>query len=181
MKTGHQVILSAIGLFKQYKLVAEKAMLQVDELGIHWKPDPESNSIHLIVKHLSGNMQSRWTDFLTTDGEKPWRIRDEEFIEQDFSKNELYALWEKGWTILLNTLETLTEEDLSKIVLIRGEAHSVLEAINRQIAHYCYHIGQIVYIAKTLQSTQWQTLSIAKGMSEAFTIDMNKTANKIQS
>jgi hypothetical protein len=120
------------------------------------------------MKHMSGNMLSRWTDFLTTDGEKPWRNRDGEFEVDDVSDAAARIQWEKGWNCLFQTLDALTEKDLARIVTIRGEEHSVMEALNRQIAHYAYHVGQIVYIAKMIQAGAWQTLSIAKGQSAQF-------------
>lgn len=168
MKTGTSLLPSALAIFKQYKTLADKAIQQIPQTALHTQLDPESNSIYLIMKHMSGNMLSRWTDFLTTDGEKSWRKRDDEFEEDTLSFDESINLWEKGWACLFDTLESLTETDLSKIVTIRGEEHSVMEAINRQIAHYSYHVGQIVFIAKVIQSTNWQTLSIAKGKSDDF-------------
>lgn len=168
MKTGTLLLPSAIGIFKQYKTLADKAIQQIPQNLLHTKLDPESNSIYTVMKHMSGNMLSRWTDFLTTDGEKPWRTRDDEFEEDLASFEEAIVLWEKGWACLLDTLTSLNEADVSKIVTIRGEEHSVMEAINRQIAHYAYHVGQIVFIAKVFQSKDWQTLSIAKGKSEEF-------------
>jgi hypothetical protein len=168
MKTGTDLLPSALRIFKQYKELADKAIAQIDETAIHWKPEPESNSIYLIIKHMSGNMQSRWTDFLTSDGEKEWRNRDGEFEDDTISKADALILWEKGWACLFGALEPLTNEDLARLVYIRGEAHSVMEAVNRQIAHYAYHVGQIVYIAKAIRSSQWHTLSIAKGKSQEF-------------
>lgn len=159
---------SFIRIFKIYKSLAERAVQQIDEDGLHWKPEPESNSIAVIMQHLSGNMRSRWTDFLTTDGEKEWRNRDSEFEEASASAAEVREKWEIGWNCLFRALEALTDEDLGKIVSIRKEPHSVLEAIHRQIAHYAYHVGQIVYLAKAIQSNKWQTLSIAKGKSQEF-------------
>ncbi|MES2779472.1 MAG: DUF1572 family protein [Bacteroidota bacterium] len=168
MKTDTLLLPSSLRIFKQYKKLADDAIKQIDESGLHWKPEPESNSIAIVMKHLSDNMLSRWSDFLTSDGEKEWRNRDTEFEEDQLSTKEIMAYWEKGWNCLFDALEPLTNDDLSKIVHIRGEAHSVMEAVNRQIAHYAYHVGQIVYLAKAIQSTQWQTLSIAKGQSKAF-------------
>jgi hypothetical protein len=175
MKTGTDLLPSSIRIFKQYKELADKAIAQIEETAIHWKPEPESNSIYLIIKHMSGNMQSRWTDFLTTDGEKEWRNRDGEFEDDSISKSEAILLWEKGWACLFNALEPLSAEDLVRVVRIRGEEHSVMEAVNRQIAHYAYHVGQIVYIAKAIRSHNWQTLSIAKGKSGAFNDSMKNT------
>jgi hypothetical protein len=168
MKTGASLIPSALAIFRQYKTLADKAILQIPSDAIHTKLDEESNSIYLIMKHMSGNMQSRWTDFLTTDGEKPWRNRDVEFEDDQPSAEVAIQYWEQGWNCLFSTLECLTEKDLGAIVTIRGEEHSVMEAINRQIAHYAYHVGQIVFIAKVIRSADWQTLSIAKGQSAQF-------------
>jgi hypothetical protein len=174
MKTSTNQIESALALFKQYKSLGEKAINQLTDDELFHIPAPESNSIYLIVKHMSGNMQSRWTNFLTTDGEKPWRNRDQEFENDLLSKDELMKLWESGWACLLNTLHELTPEQLASIVYIRQEPHTVLEAINRQIAHYAYHIGQIIFIAKLLKADDWQTLSIAKGKSNDFNNNMMK-------
>lgn len=158
-------IASALAIFKQYKTLGEKALNQINPNQFDWKPDSESNSIFIIIKHLNGNMVSRWTNFLTSDGEKPWRNRDTEFEDSFKSVEETMILWQAGWEVLFNNLEPLTGSDLSKIITIRNEPHTVLEAINRQLAHYAYHIGQIVYLAKHLQSDSWKSLSIAKGKS----------------
>jgi hypothetical protein len=167
MKTGTDPISSARDIFRQYKSLAEKAMLQITDEEFFFTPEPESNSIALIVKHLSGNMKSRWTDFLTSDGEKEWRKRDDEF-ENPGNRKELMQAWEDGWNCLFHALDPLDYEDISRIITIRSEEHSVLEAINRQIAHYSYHVGQIVYLAKSMKGNAWQTLSIAKGKSADF-------------
>lgn len=160
---------TCIAVFRQYKTLAEKAMEQLDEAQLNWLPSPESNSVALIVKHLYGNMLSRWTDFLTTDGEKEWRNRDSEFIsEQNISKEALNRMWEEGWKVMFNTLHTLTDADLDKKVKIRGEEHSVLEALQRQTAHYSYHVGQIVYLAKICKDKDWKSLSIPKNKSKEF-------------
>ncbi len=156
-------------VFYQYKLLGEKAMNQLDEQQLNWMPSTESNSIVLIVKHLYGNMLSRWTDFLTTDGEKEWRSRDNEFVtEKNITREELNWMWEDGWALFFRTLESLTDYDLDKIVKIRGEDHTVLEALQRQTAHYSYHIGQIVYLAKACKDKDWASLSIPKGKSKEF-------------
>ena len=173
-KTGTNYITSSIAIFKQYKTLAEKAMLQVSDEALFFQPNEESNSIYLIVKHMSGNMQSRWTDFLTSDGEKEWRNRDEEFVQHGHpSREEVMQLWENGWQCLFDALSPLQESDLSTHVYIRSEAHSVLEAINRQVAHYSYHVGQIVFLAKIVVNTDWKTLSIARGHSGDFNKGMN--------
>ena len=161
---------SVIKQFLYYKMLGDKTFDQVPEEKLFWQQNPESNSIATIVKHLSGNMLSRWSDFLTTDGEKSWRNRDGEFENDLASKAEMLSLWEKGWKVLLDTLGSLSEDDLDRIIYIRNEGHTVMEAINRQLAHYPYHLGQIVYIGKMLASN-WQSLSIPKGSSAAFNAD----------
>lgn len=148
--------------FKEVKKLGDKTIDQLLEEDIHWQLNEASNSMTVIIKHLSGNMASRWTDFLTTDGEKSWRNRDGEFEDNIVSKQEMEMVWDKGWMILFEALNELESEDLLKTVTIRGEEHSVLEAIERQMAHYAYHVGQIVYIGKQLKNAQWKTLSIPK-------------------
>lgn len=157
---------SALSEFRRYKSLGEKAIAQVTGAAqLHWQPDHESNSIAVIVKHISGNMISRWTDFLTADGEKANRNRDVEFIDDIKTRAELMAVWDRGWKCLFDALAPLTEDDLMKTVVIRAEPHSVLRAINRQMGHYAYHVGQIVFIAKHLRSDQWKSLSIPRGKS----------------
>jgi len=155
-------------LFKFYKQLAEKAMQQVSDQQLMTVLDPEMNSIAVIVKHMAGNMRSRWTDFLTADGEKPDRNRDSEFTTPPESRELLMNLWEEGWKTMFSALEPLSDADLSRTVTIRGEAHSVMQAINRQIAHYAYHCGQIVFLAKHFQSAGWKSLSVPRGKSEEF-------------
>jgi hypothetical protein len=155
-------------VFRHYKKLAEGAMSQVADEQLFTTLDPEMNSIALIVKHMAGNMRSRWTNLLTTDGEKPDRNRDNEFESPPASRAEVMAAWEAGWATLFASLEDLTEADLSRTVTIRGEAHSVMQAINRQLAHYPYHCGQIVFLAKHFQSTNWQSLSVPRRQSQAF-------------
>lgn len=155
-------------LFRYYKGLADKAMAQIDAEALMFQLDPNSNSIALIVKHLSGNMLSRWTDFLTTDGEKTWRQRDEEFEGDYPSKEALLEAWEKGWQCLFDAIEPLTAADLDRIVYIRNEGHTVMEAIQRQIAHYGSHVGQIIFLAKHFSGENWQTLSIPKRKSDEF-------------
>jgi hypothetical protein len=169
-KTEANPLNSAIQIFKQYQKLGLDAINQIDSDGINWCPEPESNSIAIIVKHLHGNMKSRWTDFLTSDGEKSWRLRDVEFEYENVSKDFVLNQYNEGWDFLFNALTPLVQTDLSKIVTIRGEEHSVLEAINRQIAHYSYHVGQIVYLAKAVKSEHWKSLSIPKNKS----VDFNK-------
>jgi uncharacterized damage-inducible protein DinB len=152
----------------QYKQLAEKAMAQVSDEQLLVSLDAEMNSIALIVKHMTGNMRSRWTDFLSTDGEKPDRNRDSEFVEPPTSREALTAAWEAGWAQVFAALAPLTDADLTRTVTIRGEAHSVLQAINRQLAHYACHVGQIVFLAKQLQHANWTSLSVPRGQSAAF-------------
>jgi hypothetical protein len=152
----------SVRVFENYKTLAERAMAQVTDEHLFTILDHEMNSIALIVKHMAGNMRSRWTDFLTTDGEKPDRNRDSEFVEPPATRAALLALWEQGWQHVFTAIQPLTEEDLSRAVTIRGEAHSVMQAINRQIAHYAYHCGQIVLLAKHFNHDSWQSLSLPR-------------------
>jgi hypothetical protein len=158
----------AKAIFHQYKRLAEGAMAQVSDEQLGATLDPEMNSIAVIVKHMAGNMRSRWTDFLTTDGEKPSRNRDSEFEEPPATRTELMALWDDGWRCLFTALEGLTDADLVRTITIRGEAHSVMQAINRQVAHYPYHCGQIIFLAKHLQSANWKSLSVPRKQSAEF-------------
>jgi len=154
--------------FAYYKLLGEKAMAQLTDEKLFWQYNEESNSIATIVKHLSGNMLSRWTDFLTTDGEKEWRKRDAEFENSLQTREALLQVWQNGWDCFLNAINSLTIEDLSKTIYIRNQGHTVTEAINRQLAHYPYHIGQLIFIGKMVNNDQWQSLSIPKGNSTEF-------------
>ncbi|NWN97293.1 MAG: DUF1572 family protein [Bacillus sp. (in: Bacteria)] len=172
MNIGNVYLRVVIERFKSVKTLGDKTIEQLSEKDIHWTYNQESNSIAVIVKHLSGNMISRWTDFLTSDGEKENRNRDEEFIDDVSSKSELISVWEKGWDVLIDTLTGLNEDDLLETIKIRGEKHLVLEAIERQIAHYAYHVGQIVYIGKQLKDSEWKTLSIPRGKSEDYRKEM---------
>jgi hypothetical protein len=158
----------SLSLFRKYKDLAESAMAQVTDTQLFFTPDEESNSIAVIVKHMAGNLRSRWTDFLTTDGEKPWRDRETEFSGAEQSRESLMAEWNGAWDCLFTALEPLTDADLGRKVTIRSEAHSVMQAINRQLAHYSYHVGQIVWLAKHYQSSNWKPLTIPKGQSNAF-------------
>ena len=155
----------AISMFRHYKNLAERAMTQVPDEALAATLDPESNSIAIIVKHMYGNMRSRWTDFLTGDGEKPDRNRDTEFESPATSRAQLIAQWEAGWKYLFDALAELTDADLGRKVLIRNEPHSVMQAINRQVAHYSYHVGQIVFLAKHFASDHWTTLTVPRGKS----------------
>ncbi len=163
----------SIDLFRYYKKLGERAMAQTPDEGLFASLDPESNSIAIIVKHLAGNMKSRWTDFLTSDGEKADRNRDTEFENPPATREEVMALWEKGWALVFAALEPLTDADLARSVPIRGEPHSVTQAIHRQMAHYAYHVGQIVYIARHYAGEHWQSLSVPRGKSEQFTADVH--------
>lgn len=158
---------SVIKQFEYYKMLGEKTFAQVPEEKLFWQYNEESNSIAVIIQHLWGNMLSRWTDFLHSDGEKEWRDRDAEFENGTTTKEELLGKWEEGWKVLMDTLHSLQEEDLGKIIYIRNEGHTVLEAINRQLAHYPYHIGQIVFIGK-MCAGKWTSLSIPRKASQKF-------------
>lgn len=162
-----QYLQSAIKQFEYYKLLGEKTFNQMPDEKLFWQMNEDSNSVATIVKHLSGNMLSRWTDFLTSDGEKDWRNREGEFENDIDSREKMMLVWQAGWDVFLQTLSALTEADLDKIIFIRNQGHTVLEAINRQLAHYPYHIGQIVYIGK-LSTNQWESLSIPRGHSQQF-------------
>ncbi|MGE7183952.1 DUF1572 family protein [Peribacillus sp. NPDC006672] len=168
MNIGNEYLNIVIERFKSVKSLGDKTINQLSEGEIHWTYNIESNSVAVIVKHLSGNMVSRWTDFLTSDGEKEYRNRDEEFIDDISSKSELTIVWEKGWKALIDSLTGLSEQDLLKNIYIRGEKHLVLEAIERQMAHYAYHVGQIVFIGKQVKDSKWESLSIQKGKSEEY-------------
>ncbi|HEY1462343.1 MAG TPA: DUF1572 domain-containing protein [Terriglobales bacterium] len=158
----------SIAIFHHYKRLAEGAMAQVPDEQLFATLDQEMNSIAIVVKHMTGNMRSRFTDFLTSDGEKPDRHRDNEFETPPQSREALMKLWEENWNVLFTALGELTEEDLTRSIPIRGEAHSVMQAINRQVAHYAYHIGQIIFLAKHLSSNQWKALTVPRGKSEEF-------------
>jgi hypothetical protein len=169
MDTSKLFLDTSIKVFELYKKEAEGAIAQLDDKQLFQAPTPESNSVAIIMKHLWGNMLSRWTDFLTTDGEKDWRDRDAEFEAADIkTRAELMQKWEEGWACMFKALNTLTPADVDKQVFIRGEEYTVLKAIQRQTAHYASHIGQIVYVAKMLKGKEWKTLSIPKGQSKAF-------------
>ena len=166
MKTSY--LSSAIKQFEYYKMLGEKAMNQLPDEALFWQYNQESNSIAVIVNHMTGNMLSRFTDFLTTDGEKSWRNRDAEFENNFADRNALLDQWDKGWNCLLSTLKALSEEQLENIVYIRNDGHTVVEAINRQLAHYPYHIGQIVFIAKMAADEKWESLSIPRNKSNDY-------------
>lgn len=165
MSTSKQYLDSIKKQFEYYKSVAERAMEQLEPQQLFYTVNDDSNSIAVIVKHLHGNMMSRWTDFLTTDGEKDWRNRDDEFEQPITNKESLMQLWEEGWSCFFNTINSLTPENLTDIIYIRNEGHTVMEAINRQLSHYPYHIGQIVFFAKQIKNTPWDSLTIPKNKS----------------
>jgi hypothetical protein len=158
----------SLTLFRSYKKMGEDAIAQVTDEQLFETLDPEANSIAIIVKHLAGNMRSRWTDFLTSDGEKPDRRRDTEFEDAPPTREALMAAWQAGWGCVFGALEPLTDADLGRKITIRGEAHSVTQAINRQLGHYSCHIGQIVLLAKHFQHVKWRPLTIPRGKSEEF-------------
>ena len=165
---GNIFLASAIARVNYYKTLAEKTFDQLEDRDFHYQPDPQSNSIAIIIQHMSGNMLSRWTGFLTEDGEKTWRSRDKEFNNLDLNRAQLMETWENGWNCFINALQSLKEEDLLKTIHIRTEPLIVVDAINRQLAHYPHHVGQIVYIGKLLRGDNWQSLSIAKGKSDDY-------------
>lgn len=168
-------IQDAVDLFRYYKRLGERAIEQCPDPGLFSTIDAESNSIAIVVKHMAGNMRSRWTDFLTTDGEKRDRNRDSEFEEPPKNRAELIAMWERGWKLVFDALEPLGEADLARTITIRTEPHSVMQAINRQIAHYSYHVGQIVFLAKhcTAEKTgSWASLSVPRKKSVEFNADV---------
>jgi uncharacterized damage-inducible protein DinB len=176
---AHQLTTSyiedSLSLFRYSKQVGERAIGQCPEEALFSAPDGESNSIAIIVKHMTGNMRSRWTDFLTSDGEKPDRNRDSEFEDPPATRAELLAVWESGWKVLFDALELLTEADLARTVMIRTEPHSVMQAINRQVAHYSYHVGQIVFLAKHLTAKatgSWSSLTVPRNKSREFNTDV---------
>ena len=163
-----QFLLSVRKQFEYYKLLGEQTIERLTIEQLNWQFNNESNSVAMIVKHLHGNMISRWTDFLTTDGEKEWRNRDSEFNNDDMTIDELLKLWQSGWQCLFEALLSITDDDLVKVIYIRNQGHTLIEAINRQLAHYPYHVGQIVFIGKMLLDNQWTSLSIPRGNSSAF-------------
>jgi Protein of unknown function (DUF1572) len=164
----------SIDLLRYYKRLAERAVAQMPDEALGRRLDAESNSIAIIVKHLAGNMRSRFADFLTTDGEKPDRNRDSEFEAPPKTRAEVMAMWEAGWRHVFEALTSITDADLVRTVRIRSEPHSVMQAINRQVAHYAYHVGQIVYLAKHFAGDQWTSLTVPRGMSAAFTAKLAK-------
>lgn len=168
MSTGKDFLQSAIRRMKYYKDLGDRSFEQLQEVDFYYQPNAASNSIAIIIQHLYGNMKSRWTDFLTTDGEKEWRERDGEFEVRSLSREELMEMWEKGWACFIDALDSLRKKDLKKTVYIRQEPLTVTDAIIRQLAHYPYHVGQIVYISRIIKNESWKNLSIPKGASVAY-------------
>ena len=157
--------------FAYYKMLGDKTFIQLSDENLFWQFNSDTNSVAIMVNHLWGNMLSRWTDFLTSDGEKDWRDRDAEFEENIKTREELITKWEAGWTCLFNALESINSENFNNTIYIRNQGHSIIEAINRQLAHYAYHVGQIVYVGRMAKGVDWKSLSIPKGMSETFNAD----------
>ena len=168
MSVSKDYLQTVIRRLKYYKELAEKTFEQLDNKEIHYTPAEESNSVAIIVQHMAGNMLSRWTNFLEEDGEKSWRNRDDEFEVHNYTKAQMLELWDKGWDCFLTTLDSLKKKDLKKEVHIRQEVLTVVDAINRQLAHYPYHIGQIIFLGKLIRGKDWKNLSIPKGGSQAY-------------
>ena len=162
---------SIIKQFEYYKMLGDKTFEQIESKDIQWQYNSESNSISILVKHIVGNMLSRWTNFLNEDGEKEWRHRDTEFEYSYFSKEDMIKAWDKGWECLFNAIKPLQEDDLERIIYIRNQGHTVTEAINRQLAHYSYHIGQFVFLGKMIKGNDWKSLSIPMGKSSTYNKD----------
>ena len=172
---GQHYLDDARQTFRDYKKLAERAFAQISDEEFFKTLDEETNSIAVNIKHMAGNMLSRWTDFLTTDGEKPERNRDLEFVMlPDETKDAMVAYWEKGWKCVFEAIEPLQPDDLLRTIRIRGQEHTVMQAINRQLAHYAYHVGQIVYLAKHFRSTEWQSLSVPRNKSAEFNSYLEK-------
>lgn len=168
MDIATEFVSATINAFEANKRLADRAIEQVPDDKLHAALDDNTNSIAVIVKHIAGNLISRWTDFLTTDGEKPWRNRDDEFVDSLGSRGDILQLWETGWSCLLTTLKSLKPDDLGKTITIRGEPHSVPLAMERSLGHTCYHIGQIVQVARIHAGENWKTLTIPRGGPEEF-------------
>lgn len=167
---------SAIKRLNYYKGLAEKTFAQLSEQDFHFNPSEESNNIAVIIQHMHGNMLSRWTNFLNEDGEKPWRKRDAEFEDQNLNKEQLLTLWDEGWKCFLDALKPLSDADFEKTIFIRTVPLSVIDAINRQFAHYPYHVGQIIYVGKMIRNKKWQNLSVPKGKSEEYNNELKNQA-----
>lgn len=168
MDTSEYYIESVKKQFLYYKTIAEKAITQLEPEQLFYTHNEDTNSIAVIIKHLHGNMLSRWTDFFTSDGEKEWRNRDDEFVDDWKSKETVMQKWEEGWACLFTALDNITAQNLGSIISIRNEGHAVIEAVNRQLAHYAYHVGQIIFYAKLLKKESWNSLSIPKNKSKDY-------------
>lgn len=173
MSLSEHFLSSYIKRSSYYKELGDKTFEQLADADFHYQPNKESNSIAMIIQHMAGNMLSRFTNFLTEDGEKEWRNRDAEFEEQQLTKDKLLQKWNEGWNCYLSIVKSLSEDDLLKIIKIRSEELTVVDALNRQLAHYPYHVGQIVYIGRMIKKEEWKTLSIPKGKSDEFNSKMN--------
>lgn len=173
MSLAKKILDSYLKRSSYYKELGDKTFEQLADADFHIQPNAESNSIAIIIQHLAGNMLSRFSNFLTEDGEKEWRNRDTEFNEQQLTKEQLLNKWNEGWDCFLSTVKSLTEDDLQITITIRSEPLSVIDALNRQLAHYPYHVGQIVYIGRMIKADQWKSLSIPKGKSDEFNSQMN--------
>ena len=178
MDTGTIFLQSAIKRVAYYKKLGDTTLSRLAEADLYFTPNAENNNIAIIIQHMAGNMLSRWTDFLTSDGEKEWRNRDAEFDNLHLSKTQLIDLWEKGWACFLQALQQLTSDDLLKTIHIRSESLLVIDAINRQVAHYPYHVGQIIYIARIIKDKDWESLSVPKGKSEEYTKELSEQKPK---
>lgn len=171
MGTGEDYLTSVRKQFDYYKLLGERSIAQMSDGDLLWRSDDEANSVAIIVNHLWGNMMSRWTDFLTSDGEKEWRRREQEFEAEIKDRKELLRKWIEGWDCLNSALDGIDSSTLDELVYIRNEGHTIVEAVNRQLCHYSYHIGQIVFIGRMRLGTNWQSLSIPRGESRAFNVE----------
>jgi hypothetical protein len=179
LKITHSYLEDSIAVLRHYKGLAERAMAQVADEQLFTELDRESNSIAITVKHMAGNMRSRFTGFLTSDGEKPDRNRDREFVvHADAKREEVLSSWEQNWQLVFETINSLQPDDLGRTVTIHGEPHSVLQAINRQVVHYAYHVGQIVYLAKHWKGAAWKSLSVPKGQSEQYNAELLRKRGK---
>ena len=176
---AEEYLADAIASFRSYKKLADKAIAQVTDEELFVTLDEESNSVAVVIKHMAGNMISRWTDFLTTDGEKPDRTRDMEFvIESNTTRDVVISYWERGWKCVFDAIEPLTPVDFERRVSIRGQEHTIVQAINRQLSHYSYHIGQIAFLAKHFRSSEWQSLSIPRNRSAAFNKFLDESGDR---
>lgn len=165
---------SAITRIKYYKKLADRTFAQLSDEDFYFQPDPGSNSIEIIIQHMHGNMLSRWTNFMTEDGEKSWRQRDDEFLPHRHSREHLMDLWEKGWKCFFDAIESIHEDDLQKTIYIRSVGLTVIDAVYRQLTHYPYHVGQIVYLGRMIKKNEWKSLSIEPGKSEEYTTNLKK-------